>query len=317
VSSVLERAEAGRRLTAETALPRRHPGRWIAMAVVLVLGAMLVHALVTNPNFQWDVVAHYFTDEMILKGLLTTLEVSVLSMTIAVVLGTVLALMRLSPNPVLSIASWLYVWFFRGTPLLVQLIFWFNFSALYQTLSLGVPFGPAFVSGNVNGLLTPFTAAVLGLSLNEAAYMCEIVRAGILSVDQGQHEAARSIGMRKGVLMRRIVLPQAMRVIIPPTGNQAIGLLKTTSLVSVISLADLLYSAEIIYATTYQTIPLLIVASLWYLVLSSILTPCQFYIERHFGKGATREMPPTPMQRVAAAVRPWLPGGHQPRRVPR
>lgn len=306
MSSVLERLETRRGTAAETAVPRRHPLRWLATALVVVVSAMLVETLVSNPNFQWGVVRQYFTDEMILRGLRTTLEVSAISMAIAVVLGTMIALMRLSPNPILSIASWIYVWFFRGTPVLVQLIFWFNFSALYEVVSISIPFGPTLYSGNVNSLLTPFTAAILGLGLNEAAYMSEIVRAGILSVDQGQHEAARSIGMRKSLLMRRIVLPQAMRVIIPPTGNQAIGLLKTTSLVSVISLADLLYSAEIVYARTYQTIPLLIVASLWYLVLSSVLTPCQFYIERHYGKGATREVPPTPLQRLGRSLRSWL-----------
>lgn len=289
---------------AESALPVRHPGRWLSVVVVLVLAAQLVHALVTNPRFRWGVVAEFLTHREILKGLLTTLEVSAISMGVAVVLGTTLALMRLSPNPVLSVASWFYIWFFRGTPLLVQLIFWFNFSALYDEISFGVPFGPSFVSFDVNDVMTPFVAAILGLGLNEAAYQAEIVRAGIISVDQGQHEAARSIGMNKVLLMRRIILPQAMRVIIPPTGNQAIGLLKTSSLVSVISLADLLYASEIIYARNYETIPLLIVASIWYLVVSSALTPCQFYIERHFGKGASREVSQTPLQRVLSFLRP-------------
>lgn len=273
------------------------------MVAVIVVVAVLVRELFTNPNFQWDVVGKYMTEATIVKGLLTTLEVSVISMSVAVALGTMLALMRLSPNPVLNLVSWFYIWFFRGTPLLVQLIFWFNFSALYDKLSLSIPFGPELISGSVNGFMTPFTAALLGLSLNEAAYMAEIVRAGILSVDRGQYEAARSIGMRRSLLMRRIVLPQAMRVIIPPTGNQAIGLLKMSSLVSVISLSDLLYSAQIIYARTYETLPLLIVASLWYLAVVSVLTPCQYYIERHFGRGIVRDSGPTPIGRLKAFVR--------------
>jgi len=283
--------------------PVRRPGRWVATALVAILVALLIRTLITNPNYEWSIVAKYMTNEAILKGLLVTIEISAISMGVGIVLGTILALMRLSPNPILSSTSWAYIWFFRGTPLLVQLIFWFNLSALYPSLSLGIPFGPTLVSGSANDFITPFTAAILGLSLNEGAYMSEIVRAGILSVDQGQHEAARSIGMSTSKVMRRIVLPQAMRVIIPPTGNQAIGMLKTSSLVSVISLADLLYSAEIIYASTYQTVPLLIVASLWYLIVCSIMMPCQYYIERHYSKGSTRELPPTPVQRVLAFLR--------------
>lgn len=274
-----------------TVVPVRHPGRWLTTAVVLVLCTMLVHTLVSNPRFGLDVVGHYFLSTSVLAGLQRTLELTVLSMVIGLVLGIVLAVMRLSANPIVSTASWLYIALFRGTPLLVQLIFWFNLSALYPSLSLGVPFGPAFVSGSSNGFITPFVAALLGLALNEAAYLAEIVRAGLESVDPGQTEAAQALGLPKGLVLRRIVLPQAMRVIVPPTGNETISMLKTTSLVSVLSLPDLLYSVQIIYSRTYETIPLLITASLWYLLLTSVLTVGQSFLERRFSRGATRSTP--------------------------
>jgi polar amino acid transport system permease protein len=206
--------------------------------------------------------------------------------------------MRLSPNPVLSATSWAYIWFFRGTPLLVQLIFWYNVTALFPRLSLGVPFGPEFVSGNANSLVSAFGAAVLGLGLNEGAYMAEIVRAGILGVDEGQIEAAHSLGLRRLQVLRRIILPQAMRTVIPPTGNQTISMLKSSSLVSVISVPELLFTAQIIYARTYQTVPLLLVASLWYLAVTTILTIGQYYVERHFAAGSSRYRSPTPLRRL-------------------
>jgi len=280
------------------AVPVRHPGRWAATAAVLVLLAMLVHTLVTNPRFQWDVVNRYFTTSAILTGLQRTLELTALAMAIGIVLGIILAVMRLSPNPLLSTTSWAYIWFFRGTPLLVQLIFWYNLAALFPKLGLGIPFGPQFVSGSANVFITTWTAALLGLGLNEGAYMAEIVRSGILSVDEGQQEAAYALGMRRMQVMRRIVLPQAMKVIIPPTGNQTIGMLKSSSLVSVIAVPELLYTAQIIYARTYQTIPLLIVASLWYLMVTSVLTMGQFYIERYFARGSSRALPPTPLEKL-------------------
>lgn len=267
--------------------PRRHPGRWAAAVVILVLVAMGVHTLVTNQNFRWSVVGKYFTAGVILRGLLMTVELTAIAMIFATILGTILALMRRSENPVLSLTSGAYIWFFRGTPLLVQLIFFYNISALYPQLSLGVPFGPAFIQGNVNHIITPFLAAIISLTLNESAYMAEIIRAGISSVDKGQTEAAEALGMSPSLILRRIVLPQAIRLIIPPTSNQVISMLKFTSLVSVISLADLLYSAEIIYTTNFETIPLLIVASLWYLIVVTILTAGQIYIERRLGRGDT------------------------------
>ncbi|MEO6020787.1 MAG: amino acid ABC transporter permease [Knoellia sp.] len=274
-----------------TAVPVRHPGRWVAMAVVFVLAAMLVSTILTNPNFEWGVVREYFTTETILHGLGMTLLLTLFVMVGGIALGIVLAVMRLSPNPVLSGASGLYIWFFRGTPVLVQLLLWFNLAALFPRISLGIPFGPEFMVLDANTLITPFVAALLGLGLNEGAYMAEIVRAGISSVDEGQVEASHALGMRRSLTMRRIVLPQAMRVIIPPTGNETISMLKTTSLVSVISLADLLYSAQIISARTFQIIPLLLVASIWYLLVTSVLTVIQTRIERRFSRGSRRETP--------------------------
>jgi polar amino acid transport system permease protein len=263
-------------------VPMRHPGRWVGTVAVAVLIALLVKSLLVNPNYQWDVVGDYFTSESILRGLLLTLELTAVSMVIGVLLGILLAVMRGSPNPILSGASGVYIWFFRGTPLLVQLIFWFNLSALYPEITLGIPFGPQFVDVNANTLITPLVAGFLGLALNEGAYMAEIVRAGIVSVQPGQHQAAASLGMTRMQTMRRIVLPQAMRVIIPPTGNQTIAMLKTTSLVSVLAIAELLYSAQVIYSRTFQTIPLLLVVSIWYLIATSILTIVQTRIERRF-----------------------------------
>lgn len=289
----------------ERIVPVRHPGRWVAMLVVLVLAAMLVNTLITNERFEWGVVFEYFTSPSVLAGLFRTIELTVIAMILGLVLGVILAVMRLSQNPIVASAAWAYIGFFRGTPLLVQLIFWFNLSALYPRLSLGIPFGPEFISGSANGFITPLVAAILGLSLNEAAYMAEIVRAGLQSVDSGQTEAGQALGMSRLHVLRRIVLPQAMRVIVPPTGNQTISMLKTTSLVSVLSLPDLLYSAQLIYSRTYQTIPLLITASIWYLIMTSVLTIGQFYLERNFSKGGTRSLPPTPVQRVKKVVGRW------------
>jgi polar amino acid transport system permease protein len=282
------------------AVPVRRPGRWVGAAAVAVLLAMLVHTLLTNPRFEWGIVGQYFTSGSIVVGLLRTLELTALAMVIGIILGMVLAVMRLSTNPVLTTTSWAYIWFFRGTPLLVQLIFWYNLSALFPRLSLGVPFGPEFVSGSANIFITTYVAAILGLGLNEGAYMAEIVRGGILSVDEGQVEAAYALGLRRLQILRLIVLPQAMKVIIPPIGNQTISMLKSSSLVSVISVPELLFTAQLIYSRTYETIPLLIVASLWYLAVTSVLTVGQFYVERHYAKGSVRQLPPTPIQKLRA-----------------
>jgi polar amino acid transport system permease protein len=270
------------------AIPVRRPGRIVAAVLVLVVGASIIRSVVSNPRFQWHAVGQYLFDSTVLHGVLVTLELTVISMAIGIALGIVLAVMRLSPNPLVSGGSWLYIYVFRGTPLLVQLLFWEFISALYPKISLGIPFGPAFIHVNANTLITPFAAAILGLALNEAAYMAEIVRAGIISVDEGQTDAAQSLGMTRLQTMQRIVLPQAMRVILPPTGNETISMLKNTSLVSVIGYGELLFAVQQIYARTYQTIPLLIVASIWYLVMTSFAYVGQYFIERRFGRGFSR-----------------------------
>ncbi|HUA02822.1 MAG TPA: amino acid ABC transporter permease [Solirubrobacteraceae bacterium] len=274
------------------AVPVRHPGRWIAAAIVLVIAASIVRSIITNtgPNkgFEWVWVGHYLFDSRILHGVLVTIYMTFLAMVIGIVLGVIAAVMRLSPNPILSGASWLYIWFFRGTPLLVQILFWYNLQALFPTISLGIPFGPSFVHAHANSIITPFVAGLLALGLNEGAYMSEIVRAGIISVDEGQSNAAQALGMSRLQIMRLIVLPQAMRVIIPPTGNETISMLKNTSLLSVISVGELLFGAQTIYDVNYKVIALLIVASIWYLAMTSVLYVGQYFIERRYGRGFSR-----------------------------
>jgi len=281
------------------AVPVRRPGRWISAAIVLLLAVTLIRSVSTNPRFDWGTVGHYLFSSELLDGLLVTLELTVISMAIGITLGVVLAVMRLSSNPLVSSASWGYIWLFRGTPILVQLLFWSYIGALYPKLSLGIPLiGPTLIDGSANSLITPFAAAILGLGLNEAAYMSEIVRAGMISVDEGQTEASQALGMSRLLTLRRIVLPQAMRVIIPPTGNETISMLKTTSLVSVIAYQELLYSAQLIYAVNYKTIPLLIAVSIWYLTITSILQTGQFYVERHYGRGSSRNQPMTLLEKL-------------------
>jgi polar amino acid transport system permease protein len=302
VSSVKDTADKGRPEEIR-AVPVRHVGRWLAGAIVLVVAVAVVRSIATNSRLEWSVVGKYLFDERVLEGLRVTIELTVISMAIGIVLGVLLAVMRLSPNKLVASASWLYIWFFRGTPVLVQIIFWYFISAAYPKINIGIPFGPAFIHGDANTLIKPFTAAILALGLNEGAYMSEIVRAGIISVEEGQADAAHSLGMTRLQTMRRIVLPQAMRVIIPPTGNETISMLKTTSLVSVIAVADLLYAVQSIYSVNFRTIPLLIVASIWYLVCTSVLYVGQFYIERHYARGATREgVAPTLAVQLARGV---------------
>jgi polar amino acid transport system permease protein len=270
------------------AVPVRRPGRWIAAAIVLLIGASIVRSIITNKNFQWSIVGHYLFDSRVLHGVLVTLELTVLSMIIGIVLGVVLAVMRQSPNPVVSGASWLYIWFFRGTPLLLQIYFWYNITSLFPKIALGIPFGPSFIHANGNAIITTFVASLLGLGLNEGAYMAEIVRGGIISVGEGQTDAAQSLGMTRLQTMRLVILPQAMRVILPPTGNETISMLKNTSLVSVIAYTELLYSVQQIYDVNFKTIPLLIVAALWYLAMTSVAYVGQYFIERRFGRGFSR-----------------------------
>jgi polar amino acid transport system permease protein len=286
------------------AIPVRHQGRWLATAILLFLTVALANSIATNKRFGWGIVGDWFFSRRILDGVVVTLELTATSMAIGIALGIMLAVMRLSPNPLVSGASWFYIWIFRGTPVLVQILLWYNIAALYPRFSLGIPFGPTFAHFNASSLITPFVAGMLALGLNEGAYMAEIVRAGMISVPEGQTQAAQSLGMTRLLTMRRIVLPQAMRVIVPPTGNETISMLKTTSLVSVIALSppELLYASQLIYSVNYRTIQLLIVASLWYLIMTTVLTIGQFYLERHFGRGATRDVPETPLHRLRVNV---------------
>ncbi|OYO25210.1 ABC transporter permease [Enemella dayhoffiae] len=267
---------------------RAHPLRWVVTAVVLLIAVALVSTLFTNPRWQWQTVGRFLFDHRILRGVGNTLLLTLIAMTIGIVLGVVLAVMRQSPLRLVQAAAWLYAWFFRGTPVFVQIIFWFNIAALYPDFQLRVPFGPVLWSESANTLITPFVAALLALGLNEGAYMSEVVRGGILAVDRGQSEAAQALGMNRLLTLRRIVLPQALRVILPPTGNQVISMLKITSLVSVIAFTELLYSAQLIYSANFQTIPLLIVASLWYMLFTAVLSVGQYFLERHFGRDQAR-----------------------------
>jgi polar amino acid transport system permease protein len=292
------------------AVPVRHPGRWVAAAIVVLIAVSIVHSVVANPRFGWDHVGHYLFTGRITGGVLVTIELTLAAQALGVVLGVLLAVMRLSPNPLISWASWLYIWFFRGTPVYVQIIFWYvGIAALYPILNLGIPFGPSFVHINSNTAITSFVAIVLALGLNEGAYMSEIVRAGIISVDEGQHEAALSLGMTRLQTMRRIVLPQAMRVIIPPTGNETISMLKTTSLAVAAAGSELFSQATNIFNANYEVIPLLIVASLWYLAMTSALYVGQYYLERYFARGSSRALPLTPWQKIRRGVFSF---GHDP-----
>ncbi|MFI9818846.1 amino acid ABC transporter permease [Saccharothrix variisporea] len=265
----------GPRTVAEI-VPLRRPWRWVSAGLVLAAVLAFLWSAVTNEQFQWSVVAQYFTAEAVLRGLGLTLWLTGLTVVLGFVIGGVLAVMRLSGNPVLVAVSWGYVWLFRSVPLLVQLLFWFNIGALYPALSGATP------------VIGPVTAVIIGLVLHEAAYAAEIVRGGILSVDAGQVEAAKALGMRGGRILRRIVLPQAMRAIVPAAGNLLIGTLKGTSIVSVLAVQDLLYSVQLIYNRNYLIIPLLLVATAWYVVVTSLLGIGQHYVERYYARGAGR-----------------------------
>jgi polar amino acid transport system permease protein len=256
-------------------VPQRRTGQWTAAVAVLVLLGLAVDSVLRNDAFQWDVVADYFTSDAVLRGLWLTLWLTAVVMVLGFALGTLLAAFRLSANPVLRAVSWGYVWLFRSIPILVQLLLWFNIGALYPQV-LGV---------KTVDLLGPVTVAVIGLTLHEAAYAAEVVRGGILSVDRGQIEAAQALGLGRWRRWRRIVLPQAMRSIVPPAGNMLIGTLKGTSIVSVIAVQDLLYSVQLVYHRTYQVIPLLMVATVWYTVVTSVLGVGQYYVEKHYARG--------------------------------
>jgi polar amino acid transport system permease protein len=285
-------------------VPVRHPGRIVGGVVVLALLALLGYKLGTVDKIHYPSITKYLFQRSIVEGVLTAVEMAVLSQLIGSVLGTLLATMRMSRNPVLSSVSWLYIWFFRGTPLVVQILFWYN-GLLYllpRAITITLLPGVELYSGLTANLLTIFVAAVLALALNEAAYMAEIVRGGILAVDEGQVEAAQALGMTHGLTLRRIVLPQAMRVIIPPTGNEFISMLKNTSLVVVIGQTELLGRTTAIYSQSGEVFELLVMASIWYLALTSVAYVGQYYLERRYSRGSVRDLPPTPLQRIRGMV---------------
>lgn len=269
-------------------VPLRHPGRWVGAIVVALIVAYIVIGAAINPNMRWDVVGEYLFSPRILEGLWMTVQLTVMAMVIGIALGVLLAVIRLSDNTLLRAVSVGYGIVFRGIPVIVQLLFWYFLSALVPVLGIGIPFGPQLWEVDTNIVISQLGAALLAFGLHEAAYMSEIVRSGILSVDHGQREAAAALGMSNGRIFRRIVLPQAMRVILPPTGNQVITLLKTTSLVLVIALPDLMTTVTHIYTRNFLQIPLLIVASIWYLVLTGLLSVGQHFLERRYGRGLER-----------------------------
>ncbi|MFH8369320.1 amino acid ABC transporter permease [Streptomyces sp. NPDC018031] len=279
-------------------VPVRHYARWAAAAAILVLTTQFVHGLVTNPVWEWHVFRAYFLSDTIVEAVGVTLQLTAYATVLGFALGTVLAFMRLSRSPVLRTVAWSYIWIFRSIPMIVQLVFWFNLGALYRELGVGIPFGPVFWSVGTNSLIGTMGAALIGLTLHQAAYAAEIVRGGVLSVDHGQLEAAAALGIPRPRQLRRIVLPQAMRAILPTAGNEIIGLLKGTSVVYVMAIGELFYQVQVIYGRNGRVIPLLLVATAWYVLLTTVLSIAQYYVERRFARGADRTPPPTPLQRA-------------------
>jgi polar amino acid transport system permease protein len=267
---------------------RPHWGRWLAAALILVAFAAVVRAFVEG-QIAWDVVAQFLTASAILSGLVNTVTMTFWAMALGVVLGILFAIMVMSQNPVLRAVSVFYIWFFRGTPLLLQLLLWFNLALILPRLGI-----PGLFMFRTVDVMTPFVATLLGLGINQGAYTAEVVRGGILSVDSGQSEAAKTIGMTRLTTLRRIILPQAMRVILPPIGNEVISMVKLTSIASVIQYAEILRNAQTIYFANARVIELLIVAAFWYLAVVTVLSVGQFFIEKHFARGAgTRRLRPT------------------------
>ena len=274
------------------AVPVRHYGRWLSAVVVLAGVGAVVYAF-SKAEIDYGTTKRFLTFDTIVRGAGRTLLISVLAQALGIALGVVFAVMRRSANPVTSSVAWFYIWLFRGTPVLVQLLIWYNLALVF----------PTFFGHPMSDLMTPFVAALLGLGINEGAYMAEIVRAGIESVDEGQTEAAQALGMTGGQTLRRVVLPQAMRVIIPPTGNEFINMLKTSSLASAIQYPELLRAAIGVYTNNLQVIELLFTISIWYLILTSVFSVGQYFLERRFSRGASRDLPPTPFARIAANLR--------------
>lgn len=267
---------------------RPRPGNWILSAIALIFVAMFVHGLVRNPGWDWPTFARYFTAKSVLAALWLTIRLTIYGTVLGFVLGVALAAARLSKNPVLQAISWTYVWIFRSIPLIVQLLFWFNIAYLYDTISFGIPFGPSLITIDTNELLSGLTAAVIGLTLHQGAYFAEIIRGGIVSVDEGQLEAAAALGIPRRRQFFRIVLPQAMRSVMPNAANEVISLVKGTSIVSTMAIADLFYQVQVIFGRNGRVVPLLMVATVWYIVITSVLTVVQYYIERHYARGAHR-----------------------------
>jgi polar amino acid transport system permease protein len=276
------------------AIPVRHYGRYLSAVIAIAVLVAIIYAF-GQGKINWNAVPDYFFDQRIIKGVGQTLLLTVLSMVIGIVGGILLAVMRLSKNPVTSSIAWFYIWFFRGTPVLVQLFVWFNLGLVFEYINLGPIYKDYWSS-----FMTPFLTALLGLGLNEAAYMAEICRAGLLSVDEGQTEASHALGMSHGKTLRRIIIPQAMRVIVPPTGNEVINMLKTTSLVSAVQYYELLRYAQDIGQTSGAPVEMLFLAAAWYLIMTSVLSVGQYYVERYYARGSSRQLPPTPLQKIKA-----------------
>ncbi|MCF2528501.1 amino acid ABC transporter permease [Yinghuangia soli] len=277
------------------AIPVRHYGRWISAVIVLAVVGLIGLAF-SDAKVNWDVTFDYLDDDLILKGAWNTVKITVLSMLLGLALGTLAAVMRVSRNPVMQTVSWFYIWFFRGTPVYVQLVIWYNLALIFPNFNVG------FYEEPMVTFMTPFLAALLGLGINQGAYMAEIIRAGIQSVDEGQTEASHALGMSRAKTMQRVVLPQAMRVIIPPTGNQFIDLLKTSSLVSAVQYSELFFNQGVRSQDSLATAELLFTASIWYLALTTVFSIGQYYLERHYAKGSQRSLPATPFQRVRQLV---------------
>ncbi|GAA3366817.1 amino acid ABC transporter permease [Streptomyces antimycoticus] len=269
-------------------VPVRNPLRWAAVAVTAVLVAQFAHGLITNPGWEWDVFADFFTTRTILKAVWITIQLTFYGTALGFALGIVLAFMRLSQSPFLKSVAFTYIWAFRSIPLIVQLLFWFNLTYLYKRLDFGIPFGPGFFSFDTAGLVGAMSAAVLGLALHQAAYAAEIVRGGVLAVDGGQLEAAAALGIPRLRQLRKIVLPQAMRSILPNAANEVISLFKGTSIVSVMAIGELFYQVQVVYGRNGRVVPLLMVATVWYIILTTVLSIAQYYVERRFSRGATR-----------------------------
>ncbi|MEU8515850.1 amino acid ABC transporter permease [Kitasatospora sp. NPDC048722] len=284
-------------------VPARHPWRLVAGLAAVVVLAQFVHGLATNPGWDWGTFRLYFTADVIVRAVGRTLELTAYGTVLGFLLGAVVAAMRLSHSRILRSIAWAYVWAFRSIPLIVQLVFWFNLSYLYKRFGFGIPFGPTFGGFETMNVLSALGAAVLGLGLHQAAFAAEIIRGGIIAVDAGQREAAAALGIPRRRQAWRIVLPQAMRGILPSAANEVISLLKGTSVVYVMAIGELFYQAQVVYGRTGRVVPLLMVATVWYVLLTTVLSIGQYYVERHFARGAERTPPPTPLQRARTFLR--------------